>query len=1761
MKRYPLLRKFQLWLGVCLLGLTPSLTTQAALLDISQVPLFLGGGSTPLIMLVMGRDHKLYYEAYNDASDLNGDGVLDTKYKPNEIDYFGLFDSNLCYNYGSEKFTPISKASSKKCSGAWSGDFLNYLTTSRMDALRKVLYGGYRSTDTASSTVLERSYIPQDAHSWGKEYFSVEYDGYDIADYTPMKKPKTGTRHLFANTTPLDTTKPLLRVINDSQYRIWEWVSIERPVAGDKCLNGGSGPSCTTTGGTNHPGHPANASDFQTKMIGPYANEGNLTGSKIVTKIDENANKADNYLTVFKGTLKIINAGTYEFAVDGDDAVQVLIDGQVVSGYYGGHGACNCTTYNGSVDLEPGNYDLEFHHEEDSGDDSYYLWWKGPDSLNNWQIVPTTAFANLVQNTYSFNTAASSRTDYVVRVDACIAGLRIENNPDSSEYCRGYPASNPTVYKPAGLLQQYGEDEPERMAFGLLSGSYAKNTSGGVLRKNIGPFSKTGDTGNEINRDTGQFSSFAGIVKTLDNFKIIGFGGSHEYGTVDGKACGWITTRPIAEGECRMWGNPIGEMLYETLRYFAGEPSKTAPAPSTAYNYPTDTDATVVLPKPTWKYPFRNEAGGYSGAKCFMMTISDINPSFDTDQIPGSAFTNSIDSTLPGLNVASEAATIWANEEQSNPAFIGESLDNTPTYDGAPTPKTVTSLGRIRGLSPEEPTKKGGYYSASVAYFGNAKGIGGKPGKQRVETMSVAVASPLPRIEIPITKTVGNATVKSMVTLVPFAKSVGGSEISAKQGDFQPTDQIVDFYVEKIANTGPGNQDATDNEGRPHGVFRINYEDVEQGADHDMDAIVRYEFWLQADNTIKVTLDSIYAAGTIIQHMGYVISGTDGQDGIYLDVRDLDTSSGDPDYYLDTPVSTTTDASGMTKKRSDWSSTAFKDSVMLPTTATRLFQPAQSGIASTAAFIKHDPLWYAAKWGGFADKDSNSLPDTTAEWDSDGNGVPDNYYLVTNAGTLKKQLSQAFSAIQSKSGSAAVVAVDAGKAFGDGDVYQARFNSEDWSGQVLALTPANLATGTLQATEKWDAGKEINKQTPIERQILSYKPSTDKGIVFDWAQLDTAQQDALSPLKTDNITRDYVEGKKRLAFLRGDNSNEGEETGQYRKRSSDLGDIVNSSPVYVGRPILRYRDDLDSPAYSTFRNAQNQRTPIVYAGSNDGMLHAFNAADGKEKFAYVPSVVYRNLSILTDQGYNTKTGDTQTQTDQTYASKHRYYVDGSVIVSDVIFGGAWHSLLVGRLGAGGQGVFALDITDPNAIAASSVLWEFTDADDADLGYTFGKSFMQKVNGQWSVVFSNGYNSADPDSDRPSADRRVGSGKGFLYVLNAETGAMTQKMEAADSTKSTVISSGLSSPYPYDVYVEGSVSNDKPVDWIYAGDVAGNLWKFYVSDIGSGSQWTAKLLFTAYVRDLSGNLVKDSSTPPKPIPQPITTAPIVVGHPHGGTLVLFGTGRYLGQTDQSNTDTQSYYAIWDQESLGWDNKVGGDNENKDIPFSTVDPENGSSLLQQKFDSDVTVGTETYRTTTAMEICWNSTPWESGTGKDCEFICGKANGCDTETGRVALGTKYTVTPKRGWYINLPFLNYKGGERVYDDSQLSAGRIIFVSKAFPQAGSNTVIEPCETKPGGGKSWLNMLDALSGKRLAESFYNVDAQGKTEPVLVKNASGDLVATSSKAIEGVATGPAISKGKDNVDYILVGNANTGGINTFAMKAASSRQSWRQLDSK
>ncbi len=297
-------------------------------LDLADTPLFLSQAAQPLALLVMGRDHKLYYEAYNDASDLDGDGQLDTGYKPAQIDYFGYFDSHKCYVYdtGNQRFAPAAEALDKKCAGQWSGDFLNYVTTARIDAMRKVLYGGRRTVDTAALTVLERSHIPQDAHSWGKEYASLAVDGYLISDYAPLAAPLSGQRHLFANTTLLKSGngEPLLRMLPNSAYRIWEWVSIERPVAGDKCLHGGSGPSCESLGGAAWEVVPASAfaslqhttydtsdSDIRTpdnhaeyeSLVADHATADNRFGSAPAAEINGSGNPFgtdDKYLTIFE---------------------------------------------------------------------------------------------------------------------------------------------------------------------------------------------------------------------------------------------------------------------------------------------------------------------------------------------------------------------------------------------------------------------------------------------------------------------------------------------------------------------------------------------------------------------------------------------------------------------------------------------------------------------------------------------------------------------------------------------------------------------------------------------------------------------------------------------------------------------------------------------------------------------------------------------------------------------------------------------------------------------------------------------------------------------------------------------------------------------------------------------------------------------------------------------------------------------------------------------------------------------------------------------------------------------------------------------------------------------------------------------------------------------------------------------------------------------------------------------------------------------
>lgn len=1462
-------------------------------LNISDRPLYIQGDLPPLTQLVVGRDHKLYYEAYNDASDLDGDGDIEVRYEPS-IDYYGYFDSNICYTYGSGVFSPAGYTMDKTCSGQWSGDYLNYLTTARIDALRKVLYGGFRSTDTETETILERTYIPQDAHSWGKEYTSEEVDGYDIADYTPLSEPPTGRRHLFANTTLLNDAdeRPLLRVLSNSQYRIWEWVSIERPVAGDECNDGSGRESCTSSSqgdwdvvpatsfsgltarycdiaGTNHPNNEA---EFAAMEANYCASGADAQGERAESQINGSGNPFgddDEYMTVFEGSLYIPTDGTYEFAVDGDDAVEFSIDGTVVASWYGGHGAnaSQLDNHSGSIFLTEGTYNIKYRHEEQTGGDSYALYWQPPGV-----------------------SASPSRDDYIVRVEVCNGSVQGDN-------CKEYPSGE---YKPTGLLHDYGENDS--MMFGLLTGSYAKNTAGGVLRKQMSSFT------DEVDPQTGQFSDVAGIVRTLDGLRVTGFGGNYQYD------CGWIATSPMTESSrnCEMWGNPVGEMMYEGLRYFAG---KASPTSAFSISGSGNTDADLGLPLATWDDPYDYQPDSGEGfpwcSAPYQMVISDINPSYDTDQVPGAYVEfGSFSGDLDGFDAKSEADAITAHEPGvTGLKFIGQSGTED---DSAPTPKQVESLGTIRGLAPEEPTKQGGYYSASAAYFGLTNDLHpDAQGDQNVTTFSVALASPLPRISIPV----GD----QLVTLAPFAKSVGGSYgISSVQGDFQPTNQIVDFYVKQIANTNAANADGDVNDGRPYIRFSINYEDVEQGADHDMDAIVEYVLKVNADDTVTVSLDSQYAAGGIIHHLGYVISGTTA-DGIYLEVRDEDTNAGDdPDYFLDTP----------------------NNDSPLPLQAERTFTPGDSAAAS---FLK-DPLWFAAKWGGFQDEDADDLPDND-EWDSDQDGVPDNYFLVTNPLKLKEQLDKAFSSLLAQASSASAVSLDSTTLQQGTAVYQALFNTEDWSGD-LVKRPVQ-ADGSLGAPGPGAASRLAGQDPDAGREIITFDPEAGNsggGVPFRWDSLTNngAHQAALDA--------GDGRGEERLDFLRGDRSLEGT---LFRERSSLLGDIMRTSPTYIGPPALLYDDYVgdDYPAefasYAAFRSTYANREPVVYVGANDGMLHAFAAEDatnadeiGEELLAFVPSAVYPNLDNLTEPEYD-----------------HTNYVDGALSYADIYDGLSWRTILVGSLGLGGKSVFALDVTNPSAAnfdesqADSLVMWEFT---DPDLGNVLGEPRITRLeNGDWAVIFASGYNS---------------TGEASLFIVDAADGTLIERIPVADESADggvQFVNNGINEIALHDG------NGDFVTDSVYAGDLYGNLWKFDLSGTNT-NQWdvaykSGNTPVPAFVaRDPSGDR------------QPITTAPVVRAHPYEGQQVFFGTGKYLETLDVVDTQVQSFYSIWVKPDNQHETDIGRDD-----------------LLQQEILLTVTDQFDDYqaRVTSNNPIYWHD---QDGLPSDNTTHLGWFIDLDAETG---------------------------------------------------------------------------------------------------------------------------------------------------------------------
>lgn len=1225
-------------------------------------------GAAPLVMLNLSRDHQLFYKAYNDFSDLDGDGVLDTTYR-NSLVYAGYFDSAKCYDYSSSGyFTPKGALDSTGyCSSSWSGNFLNWVSMTRMDEVRKILYGGLRSQDD-TTTLLERAYLPPDAHSFAKFY-----NGSDIAKLTPYKVSTTAPSSSVQAPSTFYYNNQASYGDNGSTYMLIRLQGVPNSLgvqAGDQILitanNSATNPATLTA-----PVRFLNTGSYSSSAGGNYVELRVQDGM-----FSSNMNCSDNTscLTQF-----------------------LKYNGWVITNLTRtGISFCNTTVQGGDTNrsqtnkapplirMQTGNYALWASNESlqcqwfDEKSNSQSGFTDG--FLSNGNRTAFSGIGASAENPNKKNgTQGTDWDEFIARVQVCVSGNI------GSETCKQYPddtaASNP--YKPIGLLQKYAEIGS--IKFGLVTPTFDHNASGGVVRSALpGPGTNSGDfISSEIDAATGRMVSGAtGIIANINALRIYGYayGSGDNYGT--GNGCTYqrtgITTGSgggtlVSEGNCSSWGNPMAESYIETLRYLAGK------TPTSNFQQKNNgEDATLGLTVvATWNDPVN--AANF----CAPLNIINFNASslsYDTDAVSG----------------FSDLSTGKTVQDWTDLVGVGEGINGKTWFVGNPSSgyaggdadlcsaKTISSFSAALGICPEVPALKGGYLMAGAAYGAHVNRIRdlgndstGQPvvpvddrTSLKVNTFGVQLATNTPQIRVGVP---GSAT--KFITIIPAYRltltgGVGGGA-------------LVDFKV--LSQTTDGTT--------ARGSFYAVWEDSFAGGDYDQDmwGIINYEI---TATTVKITTRPVAASTNNGQGFGYIINGTT-KDGVHFHSGIYSFSYTDPtnpDIY--NAAGTRINGTGAINTSGGCSACVVNNAA---TTAVYAIGSSNAGTLS-------DPLLYASKWGGF--RADTTKPDGTdtpvndanptdkGKWSTNAAGTPDNYFLVTDPGKLSASLDTLFRKILAKISSGTAASTVAASANGTGVTYQAIYEAErtdtsgdraTWVGSLSSLwtdsagllredgnhnnqlddyntdpvvtfayqpgsqrtiatrfassDPAKFVPTTSVSVELsdldylwnartllWDPAL-VNTQRPYGtafsnaagRYIFTWVDANNDGIPtatavrpFVWNGSGT---DGINPtnyryLNSNSTTEaqnivDWIRGKEN-ATLRNRTVDFGT-TANLIGRVTRLGDIVNSTPLAVAAPAEAYDLLYNDSTYAKYRTAYRDRRQMVYVGANDGMIHAFNS--------------------------------------------------------------------------------------------------------------------------------------------------------------------------------------------------------------------------------------------------------------------------------------------------------------------------------------------------------------------------------------------------------------------------------------------------------------------------------------------------------------------------------------------------------------------------
>lgn len=599
------------------------------------------------------------------------------------------------------------------------------------------------------------------------------------------------------------------------------------------------------------------------------------------------------------------------------------------------------------------------------------------------------------------------------------------------------------------------------------------------------------------------------------------------------------------------------------------------------------------------------------------------------------------------------------------------------------------------------------------------------------------------------------------------------------------------------------------------------------------------------------------------------------------------------------------------------------------------------------------------------------------------------YYSASNETELSTALNNAVASIADLVSNAGGVATKGDTISTAKQVFQPVFNPNGWFGELRCFDRSTATSATsLGAACSPNAKAVIPTDVPslTNRRIYSSKVVGSTTTAFDFkttelSTMTTYQQAALGSSANSNEERKNV-----INFLRGNAI-----TGYRTRPNGLLGDIIDSQPLAISAPNGQTSDS----DYSTFAT-NNANRGHVLIGANDGMMHAFRMSDMTEIMGYIPSPVYPRLKALKETDYGQSAG-----------TLHNYYVNGWMRQSDIKVGGNWMTLAVGGLAQGGQGYYAIDATsEPVLQTNSAVKWEWTDVSDSEMGYSFPAPLIYNVRMSATtvvpaVIVSNGYENKQDDT--AVGGQKTTANSSALYILNAATGALLKKITLPNT------SGGLSSPAGLDI------GQDGVLDYVYAGDINGNLWRFDLTGDGP-STFSVRSAPIFVAMDSLGNR------------QPIVIRPAIKALGKTSNLILFGTGKLQVDADRSDTKVQSFYAVEDK----------------------MDTQDNSSTVERSQMGQRTIDGAPYVETRTNDGGSPAVAVAAGTYRKISTT-------------PAIDMASTNNTYRGWYLDFP----DETERLMTSPILLDNEILF-GTGIPKAA-----EACVP---GGKGWVMGLNVVTG-------------------------------------------------------------------------------------